>query len=175
MVTVTLIQMEIIMVDFILGAKPGIELEDLTPNDLVRFCVGAVCEHETVKDPSEAAAMVYDLRSQGGPSWSGDGLEVELYGNTYRIMDTDLAEAQAKESIEEYANDQWRELSYNFEKMGITSSYISFNDDMFIRDCMMDWGTWLGSYDDVVNEYFPKSQWTDKVENFGCFSIWRTD
>ncbi len=157
----------------ILKAKPGIDFEDLSDNDLIRLCAGAVAEHESLTDPAEVAELARDLRDQGGPTFRGDGLEIELYGNEYTLMDTDLAEAQAKDSIEEYANDQWRELTVTLHQCGINSTYIQFDDDMFIRDCMMDWGIWLGSYDDVVNEYFPKTQYNGKVENFGCFSIWR--
>ena len=158
----------------ILKAKPGIDFEDLSENDLIRLCVGAVAEHESLKDPAELAELVVDLRSQGGPTFRGDGLEIELYGNEYMLMDTDLAEAYAKDCIEEFANDQWRELAATLDKCGINSTYIKFDDDMFIQDCMMDWDSWLGGYDDVVNEYFPSTTYNGKVENFGCLSIWRT-
>ena len=157
----------------ILKAKPGIDFEDLSDNDLIRLCVGAVAEHENLKDPSEIAELTVDLRSQGGPTFRGDGLEIELYGNEYMLMDTDLAQVMAKDCIEEHAYDQYNEVRVQLERGGMCSTYIQFDTDMFIQDCMMDWGCWLGSYDNVVNEYFPKTDFGGKLENFGCFSIWR--
>lgn len=158
----------------ILKAKPGVDFEDLSDNGLIRLCVGAVAEHESLKDPDELAELTVDLRSQGGPTFRGDGLEIELYGNEYMLMDTDLAEVLAKDQIEEFANDQWRDLAVTLDQCGINSTYIKFDDDMFIQDCMMDWSCWVGSYDDVVDEYFPMTDFGGKLENFGCFSIWRT-
>ena len=159
----------------ILKAKPGIDLEDMTDNDLIRLCVGAVCEHESIKDPVEVAELVRDLREQGGPSFSDDGLEIELYSNTYMLMDTDVAEAYAQGQVECWADEQAGEVARQLQHSGMSSAYISFDEDMFIRDCMMSWTEWVNSYDGTVNEYFPTCQYNDRAENFGYFSIWRTD
>lgn len=155
---------------------PGADLEDLSDYDLIRFAVGAVCEHESITDAYEVAEMVRDLRDQGGPTFHrSEGIEVELYGNTYTIMDTDMAEAHALEMVEDYANEQSMELDSQLRRLGMCTSYLHFDADMFIRDCMMDWHMWLGSYDDVVNEYFPLCNKAGKLETFGSFSIWRTN
>ncbi len=157
----------------ILKAKPGIDFEDLSENDLVRLCAGAVAEHESWTTPEEVAGLVRDIRDMGGPTFRGDGLEIDAGCNVYMLMDTDLAEAHAKDCVEEFANDQWRELTVTLNQCGINSTYIRFDEDMFIRDCMMEWGEWLSSYDGTVNEYFPKTQYNGKVETFGYFSIWQ--
>jgi hypothetical protein len=153
--------------------KPGIDLDDLSANNLIRLCVGAVAEHESITDRAEIAAMVVDLREQGGPTFRGDGVEIELLGWEYFLVDTDLAEAMARDAIEEFAGDQARELEHTMHACGINTVYVSFDYDMYIRDAMMNWECWVGSYDDVVNEYFPQTTQNGKVENFGCFSIWR--
>ncbi len=162
----------------ILKAKPGIDLEDLSKNDLIRLCVGAVAEHEDIKDPAELAELARDLRRQGGPTFRGDGmlyisLEIGLLGWEYILMDTDLAEDEARTNVTDFAYEQYDEVVRQLDDCGISSTYVQFDTDMFIRDCMIDWGCWLGSYDDVVNEYFPQTIYNGLVENFGSFSIWR--
>jgi len=152
------------------------ELEDLTDNDLVRFCVNAVVEHEDVRDNAEVAALIRDLRDQGGPTFSGSGVEVELLGNTYMITDWDEAHAQAQESVEDFANDQANELTVQLNECGINSMYMTFNYDMFVQDNMYEWEAWLADYDGVVNEFnilYPGAD--GKLESWPMHCIWRTD
>ena len=154
------------------------ELEDLTDNDLVRFCVSAVAEHEDVRDNAEVAALIRDLRDQGGPTFNrwGSGVEVELLGNTYMIMDWDEAQALAQDAVEDFANDQANELTARMNECGINSMYMTFNYDMFVQDNMYEWACWLGSYDDVVNEFnilYPGAD--GKLESWPMHCIWRTD
>jgi len=153
------------------------ELEDLTDNDLVRFCVSAVAEHEDVRDPAEVAALIRDLRDQGGPTFNryGSGVEVELLGNTYMIMDWDEAHAQAKESVEVFADEQHQEFIVRLRECGLNDHYIDFNYDMFVQDNMYEWEAWLASYDGTVNEFnilYPGAD--GKLESWPMHCIWRT-
>ena len=153
------------------------ELDDLTDNDLVRFCVSAVAEHEDVRDPAEVAALIRDLRDQGGPTFNryGSGVEVELLGNTYMIMDWDEAHAQAKESVEEFANEQHEEFIFRLRDQGFNDHYINFDYDMFVQDNMYEWEAWLAGYDGVVNEFnilYPGAD--GKLESWPMHCIWRT-
>lgn len=158
-------------------AAKDCDFEDMTDNDLIRLCVGAVVYMENIKAPAEAAALMRELRDEGGPSfcrWS-DALEFGLDGQDYRLMTYEDAREAAEASIEDFADEQETEMDRTLAVNGINSNYVCFNREMFVQDAGYEWEQFLNSYDGVIEEYFPLTPGADNtLITQNSYAIWRS-
>lgn len=160
-----------------LGIEPqDIAFEDFEDKNLLRLCIGAVAEYEDLRTWQEVLPIYRELKDDGGPTFISNALEFDVGGQEYTMMTYDDAKAFAEEMIQDYATEQANELDNQLKLMGIVTTYVTFDYDMFTQDCGYDWEQFLNSYDGTSCEYFPLSTNTDTklLHTQGSYLIWRS-
>ena len=150
--------------------------------DLHRFITGCMEEYQEL-DREEQAALLLELRDAEwahGPysDFATDvSVEFEFNGNEYTIMEYAAAESLVDEQIRDYASEQAEEIDRHLTETGISTSYITFDTEMFVRDIGYDgMGPWLNGWDHSYAEIFPLCPDRDGILQRGgnAYIIWRT-